>query len=41
MWQLRDGNFPLIDSDTLAAKRRLLPQVTLKDGRVWYERSAA
>lgn len=43
VWELRDGNFPLIDSDgdTITAQRRLLVQVTLKDGRVWFERSAA
>ncbi len=42
VWELRDGSFPLIDSDgdTIAAKRRLLAQMTLKDGRVWYERPA-
>jgi hypothetical protein len=26
------------DGNTVAAKRRLLAQVTIKDGRVWYER---
>ena len=36
------GNFELRDSDgdTITAKRRLLAQMTLKDGRVWYERPA-
>jgi hypothetical protein len=42
--RLLDGNFDLRDSDsdgnTVTAKRRLLPQLTLKDGRVWYERTA-
>jgi dihydroorotase len=40
VFELRDGNFPLRDSDgnTVTAKRRLLAQVTIKDGRVWYER---
>jgi dihydroorotase len=42
VFELRDGNFDLRDSDgnTVTAKRRLLPQLTLKDGRVWYERNA-
>ena len=36
---LRDGAFELRDSDgdTITARRRLLAQLTLKDGRVWYE----
>ncbi|MEI7711147.1 MAG: amidohydrolase/deacetylase family metallohydrolase [Rhodospirillales bacterium] len=40
LWELRDGNHRLIDSDgdTIVAKRRLLAQMTIKDGRVWYER---
>ena len=40
VFELRDGNFELRDSegDTITAKRRLLTQLTLKDGRVWYER---
>src|ERR1700748_3262846 len=40
VFELRDGNFELRDSDndTIIAKRRLLAQLTLKDGRVWYER---
>ena len=40
VFELRDGNFPLRDSDgnTVAAKRRLIAQMTIKDGRVWYER---
>jgi hypothetical protein len=35
-----DGTFPLRDSDgnTINAKRRLIAQLTIKDGRVWYER---
>ena len=43
VWELRDGNHHLIDSDgdTIVAKRRLLAQMTIKDGRVWYERQAA
>jgi hypothetical protein len=34
------GTFPLRDSDgnTINAKRRLVAQLTIKDGRVWYER---
>jgi len=40
VFELRDGNFPLRDSDgnTINAKRRLIAQLTIKDGRVWYER---
>jgi predicted amidohydrolase len=40
--ELRDGNFELKDSEgsTVIAKRRLIPQLTLRDGRVWYERPA-
>ena len=42
VFELRDGNFAMHDSDgdTIVAKRRLLAQMTLKDGRVWYERPA-
>jgi dihydroorotase len=42
VFELRDGNFEMTDSDreTITAKRRLLAQLTLKDGRVWYERPA-
>ncbi len=42
LWELRDGNHALTDSDgdTIVAKRRLLAQMTIKDGRVWYERPA-
>lgn len=42
VFELRDGNHELRDSDgnTITAKRRLLAQLTLKDGRVWYERPA-
>ena len=41
VFELRDGTFPLRDSDgnTINAKRRLVAQLTIKDGRVWYERS--
>src|SRR5580704_1945690 len=40
VFELRDGNFELRDSDgdTIVAKRRLIAQLTVKDGRVWYER---
>ena len=40
MFELRDGNFPLQDSDgnTVTAQRRLIAQLTIKDGRVLYER---
>lgn len=40
---LRDGNFELTDSErmTITAKRRLIAQTTIKDGRIWYERAAA
>jgi dihydroorotase len=40
VFEVRDGNFELRDSDgnTITTKRRLLTQLTLKDGRVWYER---
>jgi dihydroorotase len=40
--ELRDGNFDLTDSEgtTITAKRRLIPQVTIKDGRVTYQRPA-
>jgi dihydroorotase len=42
VFELRDGNHDLRDSDgnTITAKRRLLAQLTVKDGRVWYERPA-
>jgi dihydroorotase len=42
VFELRDGNHELRDSDndTIIAKRRLLAHLTLKDGRVWYERPA-
>jgi dihydroorotase len=38
--ELRDGRFDLTDSDgnTVTAKRRLIAQTTLKEGRVCYER---
>ena len=37
---LREGSFELKDSDgdVVTAKRRLLCQTTIKDGRIWYER---
>ncbi|MFT5447376.1 MAG: dihydroorotase [Gammaproteobacteria bacterium] len=40
--ELRDGNFDLTDSErmTITAKRRLVAQTTIKDGRIWYERPA-
>ena len=36
----RNGNVDLTDSDgnTITAKERLITRMTLKDGRVWYER---
>jgi dihydroorotase len=42
VFELRDEDVELRDSDgdTVTARRRLLPQLTLKDGRVWYERPA-
>ena len=42
VFELRDGNFEMRDSDgdTIIAKRRLLAQLTVKEGRVWYERPA-
>jgi dihydroorotase len=42
VFELRDGNFELRDSDgnAITAKRRLLTHLTVKDGRVWYERPA-
>jgi len=40
--ELRDGNFELKDSEgsTITAKRRMIAQMTLRDGRVCYERPA-
>src|SRR5947209_12939173 len=40
IFELRDGNFDLTDSDgsTVTAKERLVARMTLKDGRIWYER---
>src|SRR5579864_3879449 len=40
--ELRDGNFQLKDSDgnIVTAKERLITRMTVKDGRVWYERPA-
>ena len=42
VFELREGNHELRDSDgnTITAKRRLLAHLTVKDGRVWYERPA-
>lgn len=42
VFELRDGNFELKDADgnVVTAKRKLLAQTTIKDGRVWYERPA-
>lgn len=42
VFELRDGHFALRDSEgnTVTARRRLIAQLTLKDGRVWYERPA-
>ena len=38
--ELRDGNYELKDSDgnTVTAKRRLIARMTMKDGRICYER---
>ena len=38
----RNGNFPMTDGDgnTVTAKERLIARMTLKDGRVTYERPA-
>ncbi len=40
VFELRDGNFDLKDADgnVITAKRRLIAQTTVKDGRVVYER---
>jgi dihydroorotase len=40
--ELRNGNFEFRDTDgnTVAGKRRLVTHLTLKDGRVLYERPA-
>jgi dihydroorotase len=42
LFELRDGNFDLTDSEgmTITAKRRLIAQTTIKDGRVTYQRAA-
>ena len=42
VFELRDDKFELRDSDgdTITTRRRLLTQLTLRDGRVWYERPA-
>jgi dihydroorotase len=42
VFELRDEDIELRDSDddTVTARRRFLPQLTVKDGRVWYERPA-
>ena len=41
VFELRDGNFELRDSDggTITARQRLMAQLTVKDGRIWYERA--
>jgi len=41
VFELRDGNFEMRDSDgnVVTAKRRLVAQTTIKDGRVWYQRT--
>jgi predicted amidohydrolase len=41
VFEMRDGRFELRDSDgdTITANRRLLAAMTVKDGRVWYERA--
>ena len=40
VFELRDDKFELRDSDgdTITTRRRLSTQLTLRDGRVWYER---
>jgi dihydroorotase len=42
IFELRDGDFEMRDSDgnVATAKRRLLAQTTIKDGRIWYQRPA-
>lgn len=42
VFELRDGSFELKDTEgsVVTAKRRLLAQTTIKDGRVWYQRPA-
>lgn len=42
VFELRDGNFDLTDSDgnKITAKRRLIAHTTVKDGRMWYQRPA-
>ncbi|HSV79999.1 MAG TPA: amidohydrolase/deacetylase family metallohydrolase [Ramlibacter sp.] len=42
IFELRDGNFEMRDSDgnVVTARRRLIAQTTIKDGRVWYQRPA-
>jgi len=42
VFELQDGNFELRDCDgnVVNTKRRLQAQLTVKDGRVWYERPA-
>ncbi len=43
VFELRDGHFDLHDADgnTITAKRKLIAQTTVKDGRVVYERPTA
>ena len=42
VFELRDEDYKLRDTDgnTVTAKRRLVADLTLKDGRIWYERTA-
>lgn len=42
VFEVRDGNFELKDTEgsVVTAKRRLLAQTTIKDGRLWYQRPA-
>jgi dihydroorotase len=42
VFELRDESIELTDSDrnTVTAKRRLVSHLTIKDGRVWYERTS-
>ena len=42
VFELRDGHFDLRDAEgvVVTAKRRLLPTLTLKDGRIFHERPA-
>jgi dihydroorotase len=42
VFELRDGAFDLRDADgnTITARQRLLAQMTIREGRIWYERPA-